>query len=184
MLPSRFDAARLRAVDPASVGARQCEGSRALVAACQLGAGPATRPFWLPWVAPRIEWPFGVFHVRRAEAAYRACLLLDGSWPMADAAGGLGRWRVRAAALAADAAWWRPLAAHDAWDAGVAHSAARLQGFRPRRATLIVVEQAPVDPQGLAVLAAMEQLAWGWPRAVRVVLVGGEPPPFARPLGF
>jgi hypothetical protein len=66
----------------------------------------------------------------------------------------------------------------------VAHSVLSLQGFRPRRATLIVVEQSPVDAEGLAVLAAMEQLAWGWPRAVRVVLVGGEAPAIARPLGF
>lgn len=122
--------------------------------------------------------------MRQAEVAHRACLQLDGSWAMADAGGALGRWRVRAAALAADAAWWRPLAAHDAWDAGVAHSLARLQGFRPRRATLIVVEQSAIDSQGLAVLATLEQQAWGWPRAVRVVLVGGETPAIARPLGF
>ena len=184
LLPSRFDAARLRPVEPRSVGPRLCEGSRALVQACRLGAGPATRPALQPWAAPRIEWPFGVFHVRQAEAAYRACLQLDGSWVLADAVGVAGRWRVRAAALAADAAWWRPLAEHDAWDAGVAHSLARLAGFRPRRATLIVVQQAPLDSAALAQVAALEQQAWNWPRAVRLVLVGGDAPAIARPLGF
>lgn len=184
MLPSRFDAARLRPVDPGSVGPRQCQHSRTLVDACRLGAGPTTRPLLQPWVVPRIEWPFGVFHVRRPDAAYRACLQLDGSWAMADVGGALGRWRMRAAALAADAAWWRPLAADDAWDAGVAHSLVRLKDFRPRRATLIVVEHSPLDGEGLAVLAALEQQAWRWPRAVRVVLVGADAPGMARPLGF
>jgi hypothetical protein len=183
-LPGRFDAARLRPVEPDAVSARLCERTRALVQACRLGAGPATRPFWQPWAAPRIEWPFGIFHVRQAEVAYRACLQLDGSWAMADARGSPGRWRIRARALAADAAWWRSLTEGDAWDAGVAHSLPQLQGFRPRRATLIVVEQAPIDHEGLATLAALEQQAWNWPRAVRVVLVGVEPPALARPLGF
>lgn len=184
LLPSRFDAARLRPVEPGSVSARLCERTRALVQACRLGAGPATRPFWRPWARPRIEWPWGVFHVREAEVAYRACLQLDGSWTMADAANALGRRRIRAAALAADAAWWRPLTAQDAWDAGVAHSLARLKGFRPRRATLIVVEQASIDGEGLEVLTTLEQQAWNWPRAVRVVLVGADAPDMARPLGF
>ncbi len=183
-MPSRFDAARLRPVEPSAVGARLCERTRALLQACRLGAGPATRPLLQPWRAPRIEWPFGVFHVREAEAAYRACLQLDGSWAMADAGGAVGRWRIRAAAMAAAAAWWRPLADGDAWDAGVALSLQRLEGFRPRRATLIVVEQSPVDGPALAVLAALEQQAWRWPRAVRVVLVGGVAPAMARPLGF
>lgn len=184
MLGSRFDRARLRAVDPTTVGDRSCAHTRALVQACRLGAGPASRPTWRPWEPPRIEWPLGIFHVRDGLAAHRACLQLDGSWAMSDAGSAAGRWRIRAGALAADAAWWRPLQAHDAWDAGVAHSLAGLQGFRPRRATLIVVEQAPISREGFAVLAALEQQAWGWPRAVRLVLVGGEPPALARPLGF
>lgn len=184
LMPSRFDAARLRPVEPGAVGARLCERTRVLLRACRLGAGPATRPLLQPWRAPRIEWPFGVFHVREAEAAYRACLQLDGTWAMADAGGALGRGRIRAAALAADAAWWRPLADDDAWDAGVARSLPRLAGFWPRRATLIVVEHTPIDGPGLAVLAALEVEASHWPRAVRVVLVGGEAPAMARPLGF
>jgi hypothetical protein len=182
MLLSRFDRARLRPVEPAEVTARSCAGTRAIVQACQLGAGPATRPLGQPWVPPRIEWPFGVFHVADTEAARRACLQLDGTWAMVDAAGGLARLRIRAAALAADAAWWRPLTAGDAWDAGVARSVAGLQGFKPRRATLIVVEQALLSRDELSVLAHLEQQAFSWPRAVRVVLVGGHPPALARPL--
>ena len=76
-----------------------------------------------------------------------------------------------------------PLADGDAWDAGVALSVAGLQGFRPRRATLVVVEQARLSPEDGKVLSQLEQQAWNWPRAVRVVLVGGEPPVQARPLG-
>lgn len=183
MFPSRFDRTRLRAVAPVEAGPRSCAATQAIVQACRLGAGPATRPTWQPWLPPRIEWPFGVFHVRNAEAARRACLALDGTWPMVDAAGAAGRWRIRAAALWADAAWWRPLADGDAWDAGVALSVAGLQGFTPRRATLVVVEQARLSPEDGKVLAQLEQAAWNWPRAMRVVLVGGEPPQQARPLG-
>ncbi|MEY3253217.1 MAG: hypothetical protein RL227_2190, partial [Pseudomonadota bacterium] len=71
----------------------------------------------MPWAAPRIEWPFGVLHVADAAVARRACLLLDGSWAMADAAGAAGRLALRGRALLADAAWWRPLQPTDAWDA-------------------------------------------------------------------
>jgi hypothetical protein len=182
MLLSRFDRTRLRPVEPGEVNSPTCAGSRVIVQACQLGAGPATRPLGQPWVPPRIEWPFGVFHVADAQAARRACLQLDGTWAMADAASGVARLRIRAAALAADAAWWRPLAPADAWDAGVARSVAGLQGFKPRRATLIVVEQAVLSRDELSVLAHMEQQAFSGPRAVRVVLVGGHPPALARPL--
>ncbi|MBL8313504.1 MAG: hypothetical protein JNK55_07125, partial [Rubrivivax sp.] len=59
----RFDGQRLRAVGHQEVGARDCAGTRALLRACRLGAGPATRPALMPWLPPRIEWPFGVFHV-------------------------------------------------------------------------------------------------------------------------
>ncbi len=183
MLLSRFDRTRLRAVDVAEVSTRSCADTRTILQACQLGAGPATRPLFQPWLPPRIEWPFGVFHVRNGEAARRACLALDGSWSMADAAGPAGRLRIRGAALWADAAWWRPLADADAWDAGVALSVAGLQGFRPRRATLVVVEQERLSPDDGKVLAQLEQAAWNWPRAVRVLLVGGDPPVQARPLG-
>jgi hypothetical protein len=182
MIPSRFDHVRLRPVEPGDVTARSCDGTRRLVQACALGAGPATRPALQPWQAPRIEWPFGVYHVARAEVALRACLQLDRTWAMTDAPNRWGRIGIRVAALAADAAWWRPLAPKDAWDAGVARSVAGLLGFRPRRATLIVVDQAPLDREAQQVLAQLEQQAWAWSRAVRVVLVGGPVPAWARPL--
>ena len=182
MFLQRFDGQRLRAVEPAEVSTRNCAGTRALLHACRLGAGPANRPALLPWVPPRIEWPFGVFHVSDPAVAHRACLALDGSWSLVDAASSAARLRVRLAAQAADAAWWRALAPQDAWDAGVARTVVGLKGFRPRRATLIVVQQAPVDEAGLQVLAELERQAWGWPRAVRVVLAGGPVPGMARPI--
>lgn len=182
MLLRRFDNSRLRAVQAEEVQPRDCAGTRALLHACRLGAGPASRPALLPWVPPRIEWPFGVFHVADPHVARRACLALDGSWSLADAPSPAARLRVRLAAQAADLAWWRALAPHDAWDAGVARTVVGLRGFRPRRATLIVVEEAPVEEAGLQVLAELERQAWGWPRAVRVVLAGGPIPGMARPI--
>jgi hypothetical protein len=179
---SRFDTARLQPVLPDEVGARHCEATARLLSACRLGAGPATRPFWMPWAHPRIEWPFGVLHVADALVARRACLLLDGSWAMADAAGATGRLALRGRALAAGLAWWRPLQPHDAWDAGLAPRPAALAGFRPRRATLIVLEAGTLDEAGAQVLGQLEQAAWGWPCAVRVVVAGGPTPGFARPI--
>jgi hypothetical protein len=179
----RFDQLRLSAVHPRDVGTRSCADSLALVRACSLGAGPANRPWWQPWQAARLEWPYGVLHVRDLEVARRACLLLDGSWAMADAPSGAARLRIRLAALAADAAWWRALRPGDAWDAGVAPSVEALLGFWPRRATLIVLEHTALSQAGaLAQLSQLEQQASRWPRAVRLVVAGGAPPAFARPV--
>jgi len=179
----RFDATRLTAVAPSSVAARTCPRSDALIAACRLGAGPATRPAVSPWATPRIEWPFGVFQTADLQAAQRACLALDGSWWMADAGSAAQRVGIRLRALVADAAWWRPLQDGDAWDAGVAVDPTQLADFRPRRATLIVIDQA-LDASGQQALAGLQERAYELPRAVRVVVVSAGPLlPFARPIG-
>ncbi len=180
MLPRRFDLRLLSPVAPADVSARSCAGTEALVRACRLGAGPATRPLWQPWARPHIEWPFGVFHVAQAETARRACLQLDGSWTLEEASGPLARWQVRLGAQAADRCWWRALDEADAWDAGVVREVQALQGFRPRRATLLVVEAGILDAVALEVLGQLEQRARHWTRAVRLVVAGGPPPAFAR----
>lgn len=179
---ARFDASRLQPVPLPSGGPRHDEATARLLAACRLGAGPGTRPLWMPWAAPRIEWPYGVLHVPDAAVARRACLLLDGSWAMADAASSARRLALRGRALAADLAWWRPLALGDAWDVGVAARPADLAGFWPRRATLIVVDAVALDDAGHRVLAELAQAGWRWPRAVRVVVAGGAPPAYARPV--
>jgi hypothetical protein len=181
-VPARFDAARLQPVPLPADGRRHCEATARLLAACRLGAGPATRPPWMPWAPPRIEWPYGVLHVADGAVARRAALLLDGSWALADAGGAAARLAIRGRALWADVAWWRALQPTDAWDAGVALRPADLQGFVPRRATLIVVDAATLDADGVRALGGLEQAAWGWPRAVRVVVAGGAPPAFARPV--
>lgn len=178
----RFDNRRLTPLPPDGVVTRTCARSAALVRACQLGAGPATRPLWQPWESPRIEWPYGVFHVDSVDVARRAGLQLDGSWQLVDATTALARLRVRLAAQRADWSWWRPLAPQDAWDAGVVKDLSGLQGFRPRRATLLIVEHSAIDDAGLRVLAQLEQESWGWARAVRLVVAGGLPPAFARPV--
>ena len=151
-----------------------------MVRACRLGAGPATR--LLPWQTARIEWPFGVLHVRDPAVARRACLQLDGGWGLEDAASTAKRLRIRLAAQVVGWAWWRPLNAADAWDAGVARSVAALSGFCPRRATLIVVDHTALDSGTQRVLAELGQQARTWPRAVRLVIAGGPPPDFARPV--
>ena len=170
LLLSRFDSHRLQAVQPREVQARRCARSDALVKACRLGAGPATRPWAEPFGPTRIEWPFGTFQVDDAEVARRACLQLDGSWWLADASVA-GRMVIRAKALLADAAWWRALQAHDVWDAGFAPDPAALVGFVPRRATLIVIEGEP-DGAGRQALDSLARRADALRRAIRVVVVG------------
>ena len=181
MVFQRFDNSRLMAVPPGDVWPRSCDESVALVRACRLGAGPATR--LLPWQRARIEWPFGVLHVRDLAVARRACLLLDGCWGMEDAASTAERLRIRLRAQLADWAWWRPLNAADAWDAGIARSTSALTGFCPRRATLIVVDHTAIDADTPRVLTQLDQQARTWQRAVRLVIAGGPPPAFARPVG-
>jgi hypothetical protein len=178
----RFDRSRLQALPLPSDGLRRCAASERIVSACRLGAGPATRPWWQPTGPVRIEWPFGVFHSADGAAAVRAALQLDGSWGMADAGSAAARLRLRAEALVADLAWWRPLQDQDAWDAGTAPAPAALAGFKPRRATLILIDGTRLDADGARVLGQLEQVAWDWPCAVRVLLSGGPTPPFARPL--
>ncbi len=180
MFWQRFDNSRLRPVQTHEVSARHCPGTADVIQACRLGAGPATRPLLMPWIAPHIEWPFGVLHVAQPELALRACLLLDGSWRMADAVSPAARWAERLRAIGADAAWWRPLAAQDAWDAGLAISAATLHGFRPRRASLIVLQDTLIDESWAKALTQLAQQSSNWPRAVRVLLAGGPAPHFAR----
>lgn len=164
---------------------RRCTASDRLVAACLLGAGPASRPWWAPWEPARIEWPLGVFHVADPGVAHRAAWRLDGSWAMADATAA-GRLALRARALAADLAWWRARREADAWDAGTAVQAEALQGFRPRRATLVIVDGRALAADGGrafgAVLAQLERQSPGWPQALRVVVSGGPVPACARPL--
>ena len=179
----RFDASVLAPVAPSAVVQRTCPRSAALIAACRLGAGPATRPGLWPWAAARIEWPFGVFQTADLQAAQRACLMLDGSWQMADAGNSVQRLGVRLRAVGVDAAWWRPLQEGDAWDAGVVVDLARLAHFWPRRATLIVVDRE-LGSSGHRALATLNERAFVLPRAVRVVVVSAGPLlPFARPVG-
>ena len=58
-----------------------------------------------------------------------------------------------------------------------------LAGLRPRRATLIVVDHSLVDEAAHQTLADLAQQAPSWHRAVRLVIAGGAPPAFARPVG-
>jgi hypothetical protein len=169
----RFDTTRLRAIPTTAVSARRCPRTDKLIAACRLGAGPANRHWAEPSGPVRIEMPFGCYQVDDAEVARRAALQLDGSWHMADASGA-GRLAIRAQAVWADLAWWRALQAGDAWDAGEASTATTLNGFEPRRTTLVVLAGTP-DEAGLRTLADLERRAAGWTRAVRVLLVGAEP---------
>lgn len=170
MLFTRFDASRLRAIQPTTGALRTCPRTEALVAACLRGAGPADRPWWRPWARPRIERPFVLLQVDDAAVAHRACLWLDGSWSLQDRGSVASQLALRLRTKWVDAAWWRPLQAGDPWDAGVAEAPGSLAGFRPRRATLIVIE-GPLDEAGRLVLAQMESQAGRSPRAVRVVLV-------------
>jgi hypothetical protein len=149
-------------VPASAVTARRCARTEKLLAACRLGAGPATRHWAAPFGPARIELPFACYQVDEAEIARRACLELDGSWRMVDTSAA-GRLAIRARALWADAAWWRPLRAADAWDTGVAPHPDALIGFVPRRKP---------DAAGLRALADLERRAPSWHRALRVLLLG------------
>lgn len=181
MFLRRFDTGRLRAVPTSAVSARHCARTEKLIAACRLGAGPASRHWAAPAGRVHIEMPFGCYQVDDAEIARRACLQLDGSWSMADTSAA-GQVAIRASALWAELAWWRALQAADAWDCGEAADAGALTGFEPRRTTLVIITGRP-DEAGLRALAGLERRASSWRRALRIVLVGA-PMGIARHLGL
>lgn len=168
----RFDAGRLAPVLPEAVQARDCARTQRLVQACRLGAGPAASHWAQPRGPVRLELPLACYQIDDAELAARACLQLDGTWPMTEA-GRLGRLALRGHALWADLAWWRSLQPTDAWDAGTARDTAALAQFVPRRTTLIVVHGEPDEPCRGA-LASLERQAPQFRRAVRVLLVGAR----------
>jgi hypothetical protein len=156
----RFDSRRLTAVPPMPDGLRQCPDSDALVMACRHGAAPLS----VPWAL--LETP-------DADVARRVCLALDGSWELVDASS-CGRLAIRAGALLADLASWRPPRPGAYWDAGWAADPSVLSGFVPRRATLVVVQQ-PLDQRDRAALADLAARARGTPgfrHALRCLVVG------------
>ncbi|MBI5719730.1 MAG: hypothetical protein HZC37_18830 [Burkholderiales bacterium] len=170
----RFDSIRLRPIATTGVSARRCSRTEALIAACRLGTGPANRHLAEPSGPVRIEMPFGCYQVDDAEIARRAALQLDGSWRMSEASA-FGRLLIRGRALWSDIAWWRPLQAGDAWDAGEATDTDALAAFEPRRTTLIVIVDGAAGATLPRALADLERRAHRWQRAVRVLLVGAPP---------
>lgn len=76
---------------------------------------------------------------------------LDGSDQLAAAGGKLAGLLLRLRVKVRDAMWWRARQPSDPWDAGyLIGEPQALRAFRPRRATLMVAEEAGLDAAALA----------------------------------
>lgn len=156
-LLQRFDGALMAPPDPAT--APLLSEDAALFAAlrrwCLFDAsrerqGGALRPRQ-PLTIARLAGP----HPRQAQLAERLALELDGSL-LLQARGRLGGLALRVRVKLQDARIWPSNADSAIWDAGWLRAGATqaCEHFRPRRATLLLVDatQAPELPQALAAL--------------------------------
>lgn len=165
VLSRRFDSSLLRvqALPPWKGAATQADP--ALLAAlqhwCQVGAGPACRPWWRPWGAPVLQRPLAVAlwldpKARHAATLEAACRSLDGTPRLQAGGAAAGLW-LRLRVKLNDLCWWRSRQADDPWDCGYLNYGpghrAPLRAFQPRRATLIVLD--PLLSMALPELAAV-----------------------------
>ncbi len=178
-LGSRFDSARLRPAlpgqsRPTAGPSPRAQALRGVLNWCHLGAGPARRSLWRPTELPQVERRLAVALTGSLQSAQDACLQIDGSWLLQDCAGAAARLALRLSVKCHDALWWRARASSDPWDSGFALSASALAGFKPRRATLIVIESDTID-SALQAVAELHARQAQLPHAVRVLIVSGQP---------
>jgi hypothetical protein len=147
---------------------------------CRQGAGPATAAWWLPWAPPRIEQRLAVAVWTGPGAAplwpvvEAFCRDIDGSQRLlALPSRGAGwAWRLRIKLW--ECAWWHSAPNHLPWDAGQivmnGPALARLDLFRPRRATLMVARDLTLDQTNMAV-RQLQGNSHHCAHAVRLLLV-------------
>ncbi|MCW5654859.1 hypothetical protein [Hydrogenophaga sp.] len=187
-LTARFDADVMR--EPAAragpVAAPTPAGWVPLLDWCHSGAGDGRCPWWRPGALPRVGQRFEVAWLDASCAPVVAafCLHLDGSEALA-AGGRLAGLLLRLRTKRDDALWWRARQRTDPWDCGhLREGTAALQAlarFRPRRATLMVVEGLP-DDRLQAVLRILREHGAAYRHPVRLLVLGGEPPAGGRRL--
>ncbi len=179
-LLARYDSAVLRPPDAAGAP----DPAEAALAVplqrwCLDGAGPGCSPLLRPLSPPAIAQRLRIGALagdpeRAARIANRLSLVLDGSLRLADS-GALGRITLKLQTKLHGALWWRPLREDDPWDCGwLQGSTAALQAFQPRRPTLIVA-QSPSPAQW----QILRERQAGYAHAVRLLIVGTEPPGLA-----
>lgn len=154
-LATRFDLGVMRPPPAVSKFARPAferELAERLRLWCESSAGDGRSPLLGPHVIPPMERPLSVGaliggpaeSISAAVAAF--ALALDGSDRLARK-NVLGKVLMRGGVKLADCCWWRRRHPSDPWDSGYlrhdAAAVARLDGFLPRRATLLVAQDMP-----------------------------------------
>jgi hypothetical protein len=194
VLVARYDGAALRvappegAAQPAArtpLATRPADGS-ALQAWCFAGAGDGRSPFWRPWTVPRVEQRFSIATWAEAAGAELPRLVeafarhIDGSDRLDALAGPFARIALRLRVKGHDAMWWRARQSADPWDSGYlvddAEALQALRRFLPRRATLLVAQDLPLDAlrERITLLGA-RRAAFHHP--VRLLVLGTVLPP-------
>ncbi|MFM2448289.1 MAG: hypothetical protein RIS44_739 [Pseudomonadota bacterium] len=184
-LVARFDSVMLR--PPATVDAATLRASsntcKQLRDWCFDGIGTGAAPMWLPNAIPAMDQPLSIAVWEMAPQPEQAAqqtqlnafmseidgtgLLLACNGPWA------GRW-LRLRIKLREALWWRTRQKDDPWDCGFLNTHAdaidQLRLFLPRRATLIVVQNLPIDLLR-NVLASLQERQAVFSHPVRVLLL-------------
>jgi hypothetical protein len=185
-LVARFDSVLLRPpanLDLATLTASSNTGGQ-LRDWCFDGAGTGAAPLLLPNAIPAMNQPLSIAVWETApppeQAAQQTQLnafmgQLDGTGLLLACSGpGAGRW-LRLHIKLREALWWRARQANDPWDCGFlntdAAAVAQVQGFLPRRATLIVAQDVPHSllHERLTVLRERQSM---FRQPVRVLVMG------------
>lgn len=125
-----------------------------LVLWCTTGVDGGHRPWWAPGRKPRFNHLFSVAvwtpsaDPNTPDLLRRFANQLDGSLALAAMPRARQRWAFRLQVKWWDAQWWRQRRYTDPWDCGYLRpeaSTTDLVAFRPRRATLVVVQGLPPE---------------------------------------
>lgn len=178
-LGARFDGAALRPPPPGAPAAMApAKDHAALQAWCLEAAGDGRSPWWRPWAWPQVPHRFTVAlwtpdaPTASAQQLESFARHLDGSDQLARAGRAAGLW-LRLRVKLHDAWAWRARRPSDPWDVGwLIGDAQAWQRFLPRRATLIVLDEALSEAALREAVLTLQARSAAYRHPVRLLIVG------------
>jgi hypothetical protein len=182
-LLGRYDSALMEPPPAAPCAAIGTEAERRLRAWCLANAGDGRSPLWRPWQRPQVT--------QRLAAAVLVCaprtdppalvtrlmLDIDGSHRLEAVGGRTAELALRLRVKLQELMWWRARRDDDPWDSGLVSDSAvvrnRAGPFRPRRATLLVLQRPTADFVAF-MWAALSAQSAAYRHPVRLLVVAGD----------
>ena len=185
-LVARFDGVLLRppaSLDLVSLTTESSDACQQLRDWCFNGVGTGAAPLLLPNAIPPMAQPLSIAVWDRAPPPQQAAQQnqlnafmgqLDGTGLLLTCSGPWARLGLRLRIKLREACWWRARKASDPWDCGFLQTndtvVARLRAFSPRRATLIVVQDASTQTLRDSI-ATLQQQQERFSHPVRLLLI-------------